>query len=575
MSTEKKDTIYIDVDDEITSIIEKVRSSPQKIVALVLPKRATVLQSIVNMKLLKRNADNAKKKLVLITSEAGLAPIAGAVGLHVASTLQSKPAIPPPPVDPTHSEPVGEVNMADGQNLDPNKPVGELAGLPPAEEETINVDDEPTPDEKAAEGAAPAKKSSKGFKIPNFNKFRMRLILGIAGLLLLLIGFYVANFVLPRAEIIVRTDTQNISSEFAFMANPNIETIDEEENMVPSTNRELKKSDSQKAPATGQKNVGEKATGTVRIYNCNQIDKLADNNRTVPAGTAVSSGNFNFILSESVEVKPSKYIGNICQEDEKSDPVEVVAQNPGSSYNLDARDYSVSGFSSMTAEGSDMTGGTDEIVKVVSEDDIDKLRQKIINSFTADAKQELSQLLESESLIPLEDTFQVGDPIVVSSPDADDEADEITVNVTMNFSMLGVEEANMNKLIEKSLDEQVDFNQQQIVDNGLKDALFKIERQRDGGVVDYSLETVATLGPRLDGQTLRDEITNKKRGEVENIIKNRPGVKETEINLSPFWVSKTPRNVEKINVIIENLGQDQEQDQEEDQGQAEDNDENG
>src|SRR3982750_4418911 len=91
---DQKDTIYIDIDDEITSIIEKVRASQQKIVALVLPKRASVLQSIVNMKLLKRTADTAKKSLVLITSEAGLLPLAGTVGLYVARNLQTKPEIP-------------------------------------------------------------------------------------------------------------------------------------------------------------------------------------------------------------------------------------------------------------------------------------------------------------------------------------------------------------------------------------------------------------------------------------------------------------------------------------------------
>ena len=92
-----KDTIYIDVDDEITTIIDKLRSSPGKIVALVLPKRATVFQSIVNMKLLKRTADNAKKHVVLVTSEAALMPLAGTVGLYVAETPQSKPEIPPVP----------------------------------------------------------------------------------------------------------------------------------------------------------------------------------------------------------------------------------------------------------------------------------------------------------------------------------------------------------------------------------------------------------------------------------------------------------------------------------------------
>ena len=57
----KKKTIYVDVDDEITAIIDKVKTAGEPIQALVLPKRATMLQSIVNMKLLKRAADQDNK----------------------------------------------------------------------------------------------------------------------------------------------------------------------------------------------------------------------------------------------------------------------------------------------------------------------------------------------------------------------------------------------------------------------------------------------------------------------------------------------------------------------------------
>ena len=135
-----KDTVYVDAEDDITVIIEKVRASDAKVIALVLPKRAATLQSIVNLKLLGRSASEAKKSLVLITSEKGLLPIAGAAGLHVAKTLQSKPAVPASPkitdlsVD-AESEAVGGDDVA----LDPNASVGLLAGQI-ATEETIELD---------------------------------------------------------------------------------------------------------------------------------------------------------------------------------------------------------------------------------------------------------------------------------------------------------------------------------------------------------------------------------------------------------------------------------------------------
>ena len=49
-----KDTIYVDKEDEITSVIDSVLSSKEKVVALVLPKKAEVFQSVINMKLLKK-----------------------------------------------------------------------------------------------------------------------------------------------------------------------------------------------------------------------------------------------------------------------------------------------------------------------------------------------------------------------------------------------------------------------------------------------------------------------------------------------------------------------------------------
>ena len=121
----KKDTIYVDIDDEITNITDKVVSSAGDVIALVLPKRCTVLQSSVNMKILNKTADQAGKKIVLITSETSLLALAGAAGVYVAKTLQSQPAIPSAPdmddkID-TISE--GEETL----QTDPTKSIGELA----------------------------------------------------------------------------------------------------------------------------------------------------------------------------------------------------------------------------------------------------------------------------------------------------------------------------------------------------------------------------------------------------------------------------------------------------------------
>lgn len=556
MNEPKKDTIYVDVDDEITSIIEKVRSSPQKIVALVLPKRAAVFQSIVNMKLLKRSADEAKKGVVLITSEAGLMPMAGVVGLHVAKTLQSKPHLPSLPKTPSEGA-ASEVavDQPDGEAaLDTTQPIGKLAGLSEPDdgtEETIEVGE----DADAAIIANKPKKNKK-LKVPNFGKFRTRLLIGGVLLVLLLSAWFVMARVLPSAKVTIQTNTENINSNVKFISNPNATELDLENNIVPAITKNIKKNEGQRAPASGQKNIGEKATGTVRLINCSQNDKLSDTNRTVSAGTAITSQGLTFILDEPVEVEPSSFKGNTCQKNKSSDPVAVTAQNPGNAYNVPARTYNVAGFASITGEGSEMSGGADNLVKVVSQGDIDGLTQRITEAFTESAKQELSQQLAAEGFVPLVDTFSVGQPITVSSPNVNDQAEEVKANVTMDFSMQGVKSDDLKKLIDEAVSDEIDVSRQSILDYGLDSAVFQINERQENGNVSYSLQAVLASGPEINTDRLKSEIAGRKSGEAENLIKEYPGVKEVSVDLSPFWVVKTPGNPNKITLIIETSTQD-------------------
>jgi hypothetical protein len=62
-------TLYIDVDEEITSIIDRVRRAEAGEVIIIAPKNALILQGIVNLKLLKKEADRQKKQLLIVTQD--------------------------------------------------------------------------------------------------------------------------------------------------------------------------------------------------------------------------------------------------------------------------------------------------------------------------------------------------------------------------------------------------------------------------------------------------------------------------------------------------------------------------
>ena len=555
MSAAEKDTIYIDIDDEITGIIEKVRGAKHKIAALVLPKRATTLQSIVNMKLLKRIADENDKHIVLITSEAGLLPIAGAVGLHVAKTLQSKPAIPSQPKLPDDVEPLVEEDTTpkDGE-LDPTKSIGELAGMSSEsssaagagqdKEDTINVG---SVDEEGEGGATGKGKKDKKLKIPNFNRFRTKLLIIVSGLILLIVLWFVGYFVMPKATITIRTNTTTVNDNISFTVSTAAIALDESKSIVPAETKTVKKTGVQKVPATGQKNTGDKATGTMTVTNC--IDDGAAH--TVPAGTSFTYNNVTFVTNAALALEPALFSGSTCKSANfgLSKDVAVTASQSGGQYNVTTHSYT-SGISGITGQGSNMAGGTDKMVTVISQQDVDNAKQKIVDSKDG-AKTDLLKAFTDAKLFGLVETLVPGTPAVTISPNVGDQVAEVTVTAVTDYTMLGVKEDDLKKLVENDAKKQIDSQKQAISDYGLAQGTFTVTAKKSNDEQTLSLQTVATLGAQIDAEALKKQIAGKKRGDVLQIIQSQPSVQDVNISYSPFWVYKTPKKTGKINIIVE------------------------
>jgi hypothetical protein len=547
MTASQKDIIYVDVDDEITAIIEKLQASSGKIVALVLPKRATVFQSIVNMKLLKRTADGAKKNIVLITSEKSIMPLAGAVGVHVATTPQSKPIVPDAPKQSDAPVSVDEIEVGEPEELPARRPV---VGAPPTKADDVEDieigDDEPVGASKKAAAGAPFNKK---LKVPDFNKFRNKLLLGAGLLVLLIVAFVFANVVLPKATVKIKTNNVEIAESIDVISSPNFSETDPVTGRIPGAIKEFKKTEIQKVAATGEKDVGTKATGEV-VFTA-KVSCSVTQPTNVSAGTTITSGDFSFVTKEPASFT---FTGDIDGSPPnvkctwKSDSVDVVASKPGDSYNLDARDYTVPGRSEVTAEGSDMTGGVSKIVKVVSQKDIDNLKNKIVESVSSTANEEVKKLLEDENYFAITDSFTTKDPVVTSNPGVNAEAKEVTVSVTLSYTMAGASKEGLEELLKNALEKKINPDQQKILDNGLDNAAVRLNSKDDKGEVSFQLDVTALAGVEQNEDDIRRAIAGKKKSEAETAIRSREGVQDVEVTYSPFWVSKVPNKVDKITV---------------------------
>ncbi|HET8884684.1 MAG TPA: hypothetical protein VFM68_04410 [Candidatus Saccharimonadales bacterium] len=544
-----KDVIYIDVEDDITAIIGKVKDAQQKVVALVPPKRIGVLQSTVNLRLLARAATQNGKHLVIISNNPALIALAAAAKLPIAKNLQSKPEM---------SE-IAALDVDDGDDvIDGAKlPVGELARTADAAPlGTIAVNNpaiESAVSENAAEesmrrakppvpGQLPSKPRAKnGSKVPNFSKFRKKLLLIIAAGILL-IGFLVwAIFFAPRATVLITARTTDSSVNNQIKLGDDLKT-DLKAGTLQTTTQEIKKTETVDFEATGTRDAGEKATGTMELTRTNPSTRPV----TVPVGTEFSSAGRTFVSTESATLETSLTSEGF---DPGSDTVNVQAVEPGDEYNLSARSYQTS-QDGVSAEGSEMSGGTHREITIVTADDIQKATDALKDQADAKIKENLAKEFDDNVMV-IEETYRVDTGTPTSNPGVNQEvADGTQPKLTgeITYRLSGVTREEVNQYLGAHFTQQLkDLPEQRTYDNGTGDASFTNVTAADAGF-NANIVATAKIGPKIEDEVIKSLAKGKRYGEIQSNIEAIQGVESVDIKFWPFWVKTAPDDVKKIMV---------------------------
>ena len=562
-----KDVVYVDLDDEITSIIDKVENTKDKVVALVLPKRAAVLQSIVNMRLLKRAADNAGKNVVLISSDSALSPLAGAAGLHVAKSLASKPHIPPSPI-PIHEGPQQLVPSAaevaqdleeeiDATNakIDYGRSIGELAaGREVEEPETIPLNDDDAAEDKAASVAVPAKAKvpkDKKLKVPNFDKFRVLLGLGILAFIGLIVFIILAIFVLPKAKITIKTVSLPVSANFNLTADGDAKTLDEAKGIIPASLPTKDQTATTAVNATGKQNNGDKASGsvTLKAEACNVTNPF-DPPAKLAAGSGITAKGLTFITQNDTAFTTTGALpsGLNCYSYPSIGSTSIKAQVGGSNYNMPTGTTFSVPSRSISGNGS-TSGGTDNIATILSQSDVDGAKSKITSADTDKFSKDWQKLLDEQGLYLITSTLKLSDPAVTSSVAVGQPTPNANVTVKITYTILAVKKDDLKKAITGQMSKQIDTKKQKLAsDDPLKGLTVSVSSQESPTKAILQLRVDTTAVPILDIEGIKKASAGQKSGAIQKALGSLPGVKEVDAKFSPFWVSKAPK-ASKITVV--------------------------
>lgn len=529
-------------DVSLASVIEGIKSVPEKEVTLRLSPDTPWLKNPVNEKILRKAVQQFGK---VVHFEGRVEPV---------STPIIEPVLSEPEVSvPQETESVGEAVKDEA---------GFVVGGDVLAGEAVPAITQPVDPIFPAESPLPVtphgdfKVNGPAGRFGKFGRFvrvalkRWPLTLAAAFGLLLLFGAYVV-LALPKAEVKIVVEQRPLEREATLTASTTVTTIDIETRKIPAQLKTSTQSGTAKTATTGTKTIGTNAKGTVTIYNKTVV------NKTFKAGTKITKTASNpalqFSLDSDVTVPAATVDVEFVVTPGKKD-VNVTALAIGTEYNLDANSlFDIAGSPSSDASAKNnaaITGGSKKDVQVVAQADLDKLLEDLNKELIAKAREEIEKQGTADD--------QVIDKAVKSTATSKtydkkvgDEASEVSLNLTLAITATVYNAQHLKEILSKTL-EQAAPTGYEVSPDGIETSAELSAVEANGDLI-FIGRIRANLIPQFDKDELARNLSGKKPNAAETYLKAIPSVLSYQVNIwpnLPEFLQTFPRDTKRIKIHV-------------------------
>jgi hypothetical protein len=574
----EKKVVYIEIDDEVTTVYDRIKPLKMKNIYLVVPKRAMLFQSIINLKILKRKGEDLEKNIYIITNDQNGMHLARKIGLTVYDKLEGH----------EHPSLVSGRFAEDMQNITPLK-----ASVNTFEEETPTRRNE----KKFAISDLMRRGNKKGFSIMQKNngkpspkqimkdkkkdeKGKLVLIapnkqalvsLVIVSLIILLTITYIALpgatvALTPKSNILTTTVNVTLADIEANRAELDTHPLRE----IPSYQLTKKVEKVITYQSTGKDFKGSNSRGVVTVMNNSSSPwPLIAKTRFQTSDGLVFRAEQPITVPAAKDNKPGSTDITVV-----ADPLDAYGQVIGERGNIKATKFFLPGLSpenqkKLTGESkADFSGGKTDVIKLISKEDLDAARKKMIDDLKASAQPELQTMVKERNesqktnlvLLTGTDAIQVSEPQVIIPSGLEGqklESFEVKGQVVATGTAYSKDELleilktelKLKKNPEKRLtyiDE--DSFTYRITENDKPGKKIKITSTIKG-IEEYEISPDKENGERLI-RKIKEHIVSKKIDEAEGYIQNLPEIDKVHIESWPAWAPTLPGLPDNIKVEV-------------------------
>ena len=560
----KDNALYLEVDEDITSAIDKLKHCGAGSVQIVVPKRSTMFQSIINLKLLKKAAQGSGKDLILVTSDRVASDLAARVGLAVAPSIGAKPVFtevvvpealkiheeiidaddPEPPADVVDT-PVKPFRRP----LLKRVPITDepISAIPSAGVVAVPVTDLAT-EASAGELSDTSQRfapTNKPLNVPNFTRLRSRVMwVGLAALLV--VGYFAAMYAFTSAKVTLYATGTRVNIDTTFSADPSFKSTDQSKQVLAAQTISVTKDISGPFVPTGKKDVGTKAGGTITVSNSSGVDQA------LVSGTRFAAPDGKIFRSSADIAVPAAKLNAGGDKVNGTASVPVVADAAGDNYNEASAAYSLPALTNpkITAQGAQMSGGTTKSVTITAQTDIDTAKAALLAKDKDASNRDLQGRLPS-GFVALPTSEAIITDSLSSSPAVGAEGETGTIVMKITYTELAVKQSEYRSLIHAQEQKQVGAANQ-VYDDGLSAAQLSLTGDKEAsGRQTFHLTTEAYGGSKLDKPAIASKLKGLRFGDASTAAQGLPGITRADISISPGWVSKMPSRTDKITITIQ------------------------
>lgn len=302
-------------------------------------------------------------------------------------------------------------------------------------------------------------------------------------------------------------------------------------------------------PVTGEKNVEEKASGTVTLYNEFSSEPQILVRRTrfeTPDGKI-------FRVNEQVTVP-----GALVQ-DGKIEPssieVTLAADEPGEEYNIGPTQFTIPGFKGSPRFAKfyarslgPMAGGFKGVARVVTENDVSILASSLESRLTEELRRRASSELPEDLFIP-NGASRIGVIQKSFSADVGKPADSVSLDLSLQFDGLAVpfraiEKEVVSRYLAKDGNNADTFEIVNVRDLSYSAEAIDFEKE----IMTLRVEGLAHVAWRVDYGSLASALASAGYRKQLDIFLQYPSIEEAAMIFSPSWWRVFPTNSNKIKI---------------------------